>query len=280
MSRRTLIKVQIPMVKTAKLVIRNVGLEILFWILCTITLGLFLILSLYFPSLRNWVYTSESKISKASAIIIIFENKKSVLSPISEKSITLPLSGEVSKIFTCKVNETRLYYDSKVKAFLRLGDFLARKIQWLENTNNRHWARGVSVKMAKDLKKTFGESSIGSSQEGVMSVIFSTLGSPVIILQIVGVVGFYLNHLFLLSILQTIFVLYAVFIMARRTLIKSEKLSQHVEQSEFVEVFRYSNKKRISKKGICFIFNDFLFLDILIKLKMSICLIISIFLLK
>ena len=243
------IKIQLPFVKSSKLVSHNIGLEIVFWLITILSLGLFYILSLYFPSLHNWVYVDQSQISKASALVILFENQKTALSKIVKQKLTLPLVDTAEILLMANVNETRLYFDPKAKAFLRLGDFLVRKIRWLEDSGRRVWARGLSRKRAVHLAKTFGKSSIASSKEGFFTCIIGTLGSPVIVLQMIGVVGFYLNHLFLLSIFQTLFLFYAVFIMARRRLAKSKQLSEHVEQSESLEVFRYSATSRQSGRG-------------------------------
>jgi predicted P-type ATPase len=128
-----------------------------------------------------------------------------------------------------------------------MGDFFNRKIASIERSSsaskNRDWAKGLSPEEAKNLNKTFGDSQVAMSSYSYLICFLKTLKSPMIILQVVGVIGFYLNHLWLLSAIQALFLVYAVLLTANRKYAKHQRMKSHSSQSENVNILRRENKE-------------------------------------
>ena len=231
---------------------RSSGMSVLYYFVCLGTLGLYPLLSLYFPSMRLCFYSQSFDMEKADGLLLHFPAQSPRFYEIKRRKVYLPLVNDQVEVLTLTVSGIIFYFDSKIKAFLRLGDFFSRKIEAVERENsarkNRDWARGLTDSQAAKLLATFGPNHIQMASNSYARCLLKTLKSPMILLQIVGVVGFYLNHLWLMSAIQALFLVYAIVLTANRKHDKHVRMRSHSLQSEEVSVLRQDSGGYIKRK--------------------------------
>ena len=252
---------------------RSTGMTIFFYFVCIITLGIYPLLSLYFPSMYLCFFKKTLDIRNADGLLLKFSSKSPKFYSIKKRNINFPLIPEPVSVLTISISGLMFYFDYKIKAFLRLGDFFSRKITQIESSSSlnkdRTWAEGLSKEEVKKLREHFGKSKVSMESYSFLMCILKTLKTPMIVLQIVGVIGFYLNHLWLLSAIQAIFLVYAIILKANRKFAKNRRFKSHSGQSKTVEVLRKQENQYettlISSEDLCVgdvvILRNGLFLD-------------------